>query len=447
MTEALWCEWALLDDDVAGGVMLETSGDTITAVRPGTPRPERDATILDGLTLPGFANTHSHVFHRALRGRAQEGEGSFWSWREAMYTVADRIDPTMLRRLAVAVFAEMAEAGYTVVGEFHYLHNAVGGQPYDDPNAMGAAVAEAAAEVGIRLTLLDVCYLQGGFGGDGHLPPTGTQSRFDDGSVERWVHRTADLRDGDGLRIGAAIHSVRAVAPAAMRALAKVAGERGSPVHMHVSEQPAEVRDCEEAYGLTPVRLLAENGILDDRFTAVHATHVDEEEMAILGGHGSGVCLCPTTERDLADGIGPSVSMAANAVPLSLGSDSHAVIDPFEEMRAVELNQRLVSLHRGSHQPADLLRMGSATGYRALGWPGGGIIAEGAIADLVSVGFDSVRLAGTAQDHLRGTVVFSATGADVRTVVVGGDVIVDGGRHVAIDTVTELYGTIDTLWR
>ena len=384
--------------------------------------------------MPGFANAHSHAFHRALRGRTQRGTGSFWTWREQMYAVAATLDPDRYHRLARATFAEMALAGVATVGEFHYLHHGPDGESYDDPNAMAAALIAAAAEAGVRLTLLDTCYLRGGIGVD----LDETQRRFSDGDALGWAARASELAEGPGLRIGAAIHSVRAVDPAAIEIVAAWTAERGAPLHAHVSEQPAENEQCAAAYGCSPTQLLADRAALSDRFTAVHGTHTGEADHALLGAAAARCCLCPTTERDLADGVTPARAMRDAGIRIALGSDSHAVIDLLEEARAVELDERLISRVRGSHEAPALLRMAAEHGHAALGWPDAGRIEAGALADLTTISLDSVRLAGTRSDDAVDAAVFAATAADVRHVVVGGQVVVADGRHVSIDVPREL---------
>jgi formiminoglutamate deiminase len=383
--------------------------------------------------MPGFANAHSHAFQRALRGRTQAaGEGSFWTWREQMYELAARLDPDSYLRLARATYAEMALAGITAVGEFHYLHHAPDGTPYEDPNAMGQALIDAAADAGIRLTLIDTCYLQGGIGQE----LAGPQKRFGDADADAWAARVDALAASNTVRIGAAIHSVRAVDPDSARTVAEWATAQSAPLHAHVSEQPAENEACIVAYSRTPTELLADVGALGERFTAVHATHLTADDVALLAG--STVCLCPTTERDLADGIGPARRLRDGGAALALGSDSHAVIDQFEEARAVELDERLATGVRGNHSAPDLLEAATAAGYRSIGWPDGGRIEAGALADLATVSLGSVRLAGTTPDSALESVVFAATAADVTHVVAGGNFIVRGGVHHRIDVAREL---------
>ena len=413
-----------------------------TEVETRVPDPPGDAVRLAGLTVPGFANAHSHAFHRALRGRTEAGRGSFWTWRDAMYEVAGALDPDRYRALARATFAEMALAGITAVGEFHYLHHAPDGTPYADPNEMARAVLAAAGEAGIRITLLDTCYLHGGF----DEPLAGPQLRFGDGDADRWAERVEALGEpGHGARLGAAIHSVRAVDPRSAAAVATWSASRSAPLHAHVAEQPAEVEACRAAHGRTPAALLDECGALSERFTAVHFTHASGPDVRLLGSAGAACCLCPTTERDLADGIGAARQIADAGATLAVGSDSHAVIDHFEEMRALELDQRLATNERGLHAAPELLRAGTADGHRSLGWPEAGRIEAGAVADLVTVGLDGVSLAGAHEESLLESVVYAAGVGDVRHVIVGGSPVVSEGRHLKLDVAAELTSAIGAL--
>jgi formiminoglutamate deiminase len=440
--DAVWCELAWLGGERAEpGVLIELDGERIRSVEAGVSGAPQGSIQLTGVTIPGLANAHSHAFQRALRGRTQSGRGDFWTWRERMYEVAGAIDPDLYRALACATFGEMALAGITAVGEFHYLHHSPGGEPYEDPNAMGRAVIEAAAEAGIRITLLDTCYLHGGFGEE----PEGVQRRFSDGSVEAWAQRVSALETGPVARVGAAVHSVRAVDPGSASVVAALTAQRSWPLHAHVSEQPAENEGSLAAYGKTPIAALAEAGALSDRFTAVHATHLDESDFDLLGRVGCRVCLCPTTERDLADGVGPARRLADAGARLCLGTDSHAVIDAFEEARAVELDERLASGERGRHSAAELLRAATEGGCAAIGWPESGRIEAGALADLVTVGLDGVRLAGTSEDQTLESLVFAAAAADVREVMVGGRFVVREGSHVDLDVPAELDDAIARL--
>jgi formiminoglutamate deiminase len=431
---AVWCELAWLGGERAEhGVVLELDGERIAGVE-RSERPPEGAERLPGVTIPGLANAHSHAFQRALRARAEGGRGSFWTWRKQMYELAGRLDPDSYLRLARATFAEMALAGVTVLGEFHYLHHRADGRAYDDPNAMGLAVAQAAAEVGVRMTLIDACYLHGGFGAE----PDGAQRRFSDGSADAWAARAAELAPAPALRIGAAIHSVRAVDPDAAALVASWARERDAPLHAHVSEQPGENDACLVAHGVTPTALLEHAGALSTAFTAVHATHVTDHDVALLGAAHATCCICPTTERDLADGIAGAARLRDAGARLALGSDSQAVIDLFEEARAVELDERLATRERGHHGAAELLRAATADGYSCLGWPEGGRIEAGALADLTTVALDGVRLAGTPSELALEGLVYAAAAADVSDVMVGGSWIVREGRHLTVDAAAEL---------
>ncbi|POX54370.1 formimidoylglutamate deiminase [Streptomyces sp. Ru72] len=431
VTRTYWLEHAWLDPAVEPGVALEVADGRITAVRTGVDAPPPGAEVLRGLTLPGLANAHSHAFHRALRGTVQIGSGTFWTWREVMYSFADRLAPDTYHALARAVYAEMALAGVTAVGEFHYVHHAPGGTPYADPNAMGEALIAAAAEAGIRITLLDTAYLSSGFG----QPPNTHQLRFSDGTAEAWAERCSVLKERDHARIGAAIHSVRAVPAEQLETVARWAQERRAPLHVHLSEQTAENDACRQAHGRTPTRLLADHGVLGPRTTGVHNTHLTDEDIQLIGSTGTGTCMCPTTERDLADGIGPAPALQAAGSPLSLGSDSHAVIDLFEEARAMELNERLRTRTRGHWTAAALLRAASADGHAALGWDGAGALEPGALADFTTIALDSVRTAGPLPRLGAETAVFAATAADVRHTVVGGRHVVRDGAHLLVPDV------------
>jgi formiminoglutamate deiminase len=433
---------------VCPDVLIETAGDRFAAVTPEVPAADipdelrPGLTRLPGLTLPGLANAHSHAFHRALRGATQVGLGTFWTWRERMYQVAATLDPDSYLALARAVYAEMALAGITCVGEFHYLHHGPEGVAYSDPNEMGRVVIEAANQAGLRITLLDTCYLAGGLAPDGSPEPlTGTQLRFGDGDGDAWAARAEGLgADEHGLlsplaRVGAAIHSVRAVTENQMHPVIAWAQHYGAPLHAHLSEQRAENEASLAAYRRTPAEVLYDAGVLGPRATAVHATHLVGRDVELLGGSRTYACLCPTTEADLADGIGPARALATAGSPLTLGSDSQAVIDLFEEARRVELGERLASGQRGHFRSGELARAATTDGHTSLGWPDAGEIAAGAIADLVTVGLDSPRLAGATRTTALATVVFAASAADVRNVVVGGQDLVADGRHLLIDDV------------
>ena len=403
--------------------------------------PSANDSRISGVVMPGFVNAHSHAFHRALRGRTHSGLGDFWAWRTLMYQVANRLTPENYLALATAVFSEMALAGITHVGEFHYVHHQQNGKQYDDPNEMGKVVIEAAHRAGIRLTLLDVAYLHGGLNGE---KLSDEQQRFCDLSIEQWLKRVEDLGTGNELySIGLAPHSVRAVHQAELEQISKHRNNR--VVHIHVSEQPAENSACIKATGRTPTQLLSDANLLGSFTTAVHATHLTSEDISLLGETKTTACFCPTTERDLADGIGPSNQLVAAGASLSLGSDSHAVIDMFEESRAVEMNQRLITNKRGVHRSSELLNAATVNGANSLGRNSYGLVV-GAAADFIAVSTASVRLASFDPKNGAAHLVHSATSADVRDVWVAGEQIVADHIHRQQPNIAQaLRATIDAL--
>lgn len=421
--------------------------------RPGGSEP-LSVERLDGRALlPGFVNTHSHAFQRLIRGRTQwkpaaEPEADFWSWRESMYAAARALSPEDVFAVARFCFIEMLRAGYTSVGEFHYLHRDSEGRPYADSNELARRTLAAAAAAGIRIALLDVCYAAGAI--DEPLRPE--QARFGTPDLDDFLHAVDALVNacGDDSRasVGIAPHSVRAVPRAWLRPLAEAAGERGLPLHMHLSEQPAEVADCRAAYGMGPVELAAEEGLLGPSFTGVHVTHPAGTEIRRFGEAGATACLCPTTERDLGDGIPPATELLEAGASFALGSDSHVVIDPFEEMRLVEYHERLRTLRRvvlaeptpgGGHGGGRhvggrvavaprLLGFATAGGARSLGLEAG-VIRAGAAADLVAVDLEDRRLAGWTAETLPELLAFSGSADLVTDAWVGGVRRVEARRH------------------
>lgn len=449
-----WAEQAWVGEPADAGqlpslrsrVRIEVTDGQIMAVQQDVD-PEPDDVRLRGVVFPGFANVHSHAFHRALRGRTHDRGGTFWTWRDEMYRVAGRLTPDSYYELARAVYAEMVLAGVTVVGEFHYVHHNPDGTRYADPNAMGHALIHAAADAGIRLTLLDTCYLHGGIG----APLEGAQLRFGDGGAEQWIDRVEQLRQSieprpapaaggedptagstgrsAGLLVGAAVHSVRAVPPPAVKSVTAWTREVHLPLHVHLSEQVDENVACLDAYGQTPTQVLADAAALGPSTTAVHATHLTGDDVRLLGSAGVHVCSCPSTEQDLADGISPMGDLDAAGAAVCLGSDQHAAIDLLGETRRLEMHERLASGRRGRFTPTELVAALTHRGHTALGWPSNGRISPGAAADLVAVRADSVHTAGCDPAQL----VMAATAADVQTVVVGGNIVVDNGEHLLGD--------------
>ncbi|AKT37903.1 formimidoylglutamate deiminase [Chondromyces crocatus] len=298
-----------------------------------------------GVTLPALASAHSHAFQRGMRGEAQrpgaDDKDDFWSWRTAMYALADGLTPESIHEISLVAYRELRDAGVRTVGEFHYVHHQPGGTPYADRTVLADAVIQAARDAGIRIALLRVIYARAGAG----RAPEGAQRRFCDPTLEAAIADVEALRaryaGAEDVVIGVAPHSVRAVPPDWLPEIAAYAGRHGLPLHMHVAEQPAEITACLAETGRRPVELLAERGVLSPRFVAVHATHLAPHEPALLGQAGSFACLCPTTERDLGDGLPDVTALRAAGVRLCTGVDSHVMTDPFEDMRAVELGERL----------------------------------------------------------------------------------------------------------
>ena len=391
----------------ATDVLIEVKDGRIEAIIEGVPPPP-GAVVLEGWTIPGLANVHSHAFQHMLRGTAESGAGDFWAWRQEMYRRTDW-DPADYYRYSRFVYQEMVEAGITAGGEFHYLHR--------HGNELGEAVIKAASEVGIRITLIDACYLRGGLD---WRPLDEAQQTFSDGDVEHWARRVDRLKDAEGVRIGAAIHSVRAVDPKSMREVAAWARERKAPLHAHLAEQPAEVEECRTVEGCTPAELFEREGILGPDLTVVHAIHVDQHDISLLGANNVTVCACSTTERDLGDRVGPLRALADAGCPIAVGSDSNAVIDILEEARALELDQRRATGRRVLHQPEELLEAATKNGMRALGWEAGEL-KKGMLADFVTL--DQPR--DTARRQIDPAyVVYGYSACDVSNVVVGGTTVV-----------------------
>jgi formiminoglutamate deiminase len=362
----------------AENVLIEVEGGRIKSIEEDAFAPS-DAVALKGWTIPGLANVHSHAFQRLLRGEIESGGGDFWEWRERMYRFT-QWEPADYFKHARLVFREMLEAGITAVGEFHYLHS--------HGNELGEALIDAATEEGIRITLIDACYLRGGLDG---RPLDVEQLTFSDGDADAWARRIDDLSDGDGVRIAAAIHSVRAVDPESMRIVATYARERRAPLHIHLAEQPAEVEECLAVEGCTPAELLEREGILGPDLTAIHAIHLSERDVNLLGAGQVGVCACPTTERDLGDRVGPLQALSQAGCAISVGSDSNVVIDMLQEARAVDLDQRRATGRRVLHQPLELLEAATVNGMRALGWEAGEL-KPGMLADFITLDSSGGRL-------------------------------------------------------
>jgi formimidoylglutamate deiminase len=381
-------------------------------------------TLPNMLLLPGFVNTHSHIFQRALRGhthRPLSAHDSFWTWRQAMYAIANRLNPDNLYEVALCGYREMLKAGYTSVGEFHYVHHQPDGRPYANPNVMAEAVLSAGRDAGIRVVLLMTAYVQGGL----NQSLEEGQRRFCDASVEAYLTRVDVLRVA-GIPVGVAPHSVRAVPEAWICPIADYSRTHALPLHIHADEQKAEIKQCQEIYGCTPIELLERYGVLGPLTSIIHATHANEVEIALLQQEECTVCVCPTTEADLGDGIAPYAELVAAGIPLAIGSDSNTRLDPFEELRWAEYSarmryeQRRILVRKKHASPGPfLLDMGTRRGASALGLESG-VIAPGMFADFVAIDLSHPMLRGWNVDDLLDMLFFGASSEVIKQVWVAG---------------------------
>jgi formimidoylglutamate deiminase len=391
--------------------------------------------------LPGMVNAHSHAFQRIIRGRtehrSQHTTDSFWTWREQMYAAANRLGPEEIYAASRLAFLEMALTGITAVGEFHYIHHTPDGSTYDDPNLLAREVIRAARDVGIRIALLRVAYARAGF----ETEPNPQQLRFIEASPDIYLKHLEQLLDAPELKdefawAGVAPHSVRAVPLDYLKTIIAFAKDHDLPTHMHVAEQPAEVSACIKEYGRSPVALLDTEGLLSKRFTAVHAIHVTPKAINAIAQAGAIVCACPTTERNLGDGVVPVDSYFEAGVRVSLGSDSQIQIDLLEDARELEYHLRLQKTARNVLAPADdtsssalarrLFDCATVNGAESIGF-NGGKLERGAPADFFTVDLDDLSIAGCAVEDLLANIVFSLSKTAVRDVVVGGKQIVSKG--------------------
>jgi formimidoylglutamate deiminase len=382
--------------------------------------------------LPGFVNAHSHVFQRRLRGRTHHGlaeRDSFWTWRELMYAEASLLNPESLFEIARSCYAEMLRSGYTTVGEFHYVHHAPDGTPYANHLAMSEAIIAAASETGIRLALLPVAYAQAGFG----RPPEPGQRRFCFPDVESYLSFVDDLRAvlrDERHSLGVAPHSVRAVPADWLGEIATYAERERLVLHVHASEQTAEVEQALAEYGYTPIDHLEKHGCLRLWTTLIHATHASGQDCRLIEAAGATVCVCPITEGDLGDGIAPYAWFVEHNIPLATGSDGQTRIDPFEELRWAEFSARMRYQGRrvlaaGGESPGErLFASGTVNAARSLGLQTGSLEA-GAWADLIAVDLEHPALLGASADDLRDTLLFGAGAEVVSDVWVAGRKVVD----------------------
>lgn len=420
--------------------------------------------------MPGMVNAHSHAFQRVIRGRTEyraTDRDSFWTWREMMYSAATRLTPEDTYDASRMAFLEMALSGITAVGEFHYLHHAPDGKPYDDPNLLAKEVIRAAVDVGLRIALLRVAYARSGY----NTEPNPRQARFIEADANTYLKNLEALASGLSASawVGVAPHSVRAVPLVYLREVIGYANEHSLKVHMHVAEQPAEVSACVEEYGRTPVALLESEGLLSERFTAVHAIHVTPKSIPAFAKTGAAVCACPTTERNLGDGVVPADEYLKHEVPICLGTDSHTQIDLLEDARELEYHLRLQKLERvilgGNLTPGSpvgqpgwgprnrvsdiadhLFDCATLNGARSIGAPNGAL-AAGKPADFFTVDLDEPTIAGASKDDLLASIVFSSSRAAVREVVIGGKPVVSEGRHLIQEEVIERFSDLQKrLW-
>jgi formimidoylglutamate deiminase len=418
---------------VQSGVAVELDGATIADVVDAAGAGERsDVVRLPGrMLVPGLVNGHSHAFQRHLRGRVEVREPSapeddFWSWRDAMYTAAEALDPGSMRAVAEECFDAGRRAGYTAVGEFHYVHQRPDGTPYEEPNELALQVVDAARAVGVRIVLLLAAYARGGAG----QGPSAGQRRFCETSVQAYldrVDRLAEAVAGDPLvSVGYAPHSLRAVPREWLVAIAQHAAGTGFPVHIHAGEQPREVAESLAEFGRRPIEHLGDCGLLGAGTTVVHATHVSENELDLLAATESTVCACPTTEANLGDGFLPAAGLWERDIRVTFGADSNVRLDPFEEARETEGCARRLSGRRnvlvadGDSGPApSLWRCLTEHGAHSLRLPVTGI-APGGPADLVALDLEHPEIRGVAAAHLSAAVLFSGTAALVRETWVAG---------------------------
>ena len=409
--------------------------------------------------LPGLVNAHSHAFQRVIRGRAEHRTAAqrdtFWSWRESMYHAANELSPDAIYHAARMAFLEMALSGITTVGEFHYLHNAPDGKPYPDRNLLALEVVRAAEEVGLRIGLLRTAYVRAGW----QQAAQPGQLRFLTPRVEDLVADTEALGSaikcsGGRAWIGVAPHSIRAVPLDYLREAASFAHSNNLPLHMHVAEQPAEVEACLAEYGRRPVALLHENGILSSRFTAIHAIHVTDDEIREFGQAQANVCACPTTERNLGDGIFPADKFQANKVNVCFGSDSNVQIDLLEDARSLEYHLRLSRLERvvlaaDASRDAlakNLFSCATEGGATSLAAPGG-TLESGRPADFFTVDLNDPSIAGSDSHALLSQIVFSLERTAVRDVAIAGEFIVRDGRHTLQEDIVGNFNKVQrSLW-
>lgn len=442
---SLWFEEAKLADGWARRVRLSLAGGRIVKVERDVARGPSDEAF--GVAIPGLSNVHSHAFQRGMAGLAQRrgpAHDDFWTWREVMYRFLDRLTPQDVEAISAQAFAEMLEAGFTRVGEFHYLHNAIDGQPYAHAGELTDRIVAAAAETGIGLTLLPVFYAHAGFGG---ARPSHGQRRFIsdvDGFARLVEHgRTAAAAALPDAVLGIAPHSLRAVTPDELAAILPLAG--GGPIHIHVAEQVREVTDCQAWSGVRPVRWLLDHAPVDARWCLIHATHVDAREVVGVAASGATAGLCPVTEADLGDGVFPAAAFLEAQGRLAVGTDSNVLIDAAGELRALEYAQRLTKRSRNVLAPdeggsvgAALLTRALEGGARALGSEAPGLTI-GAVADIVALDANHPSLMERRAEDRLDAWIFAGGRTVVEAVWRRGEQVVSQGRHRNAGTIASRY--------
>jgi formimidoylglutamate deiminase len=453
---ALWTPRAFLPAGWGENVLLRIGDDgRWSEVKTGVETPPDGASVLAAPLLPSLVDAHGHAFQRAFAGLAERRDAEsddFWSWRDRMYRVALRITPDELGAIAAQLYLELLRGGYTQVCEFHYLQHDRDGKPYSDPHAMSWALADAAEEAGIGLTLLPVLYERAGFA-DPRL--RGDQRRFSLSAEGAWRAQDAMATSGRKLvNAGIAIHSLRAAAPRSIAALMSFANSFDGPIHIHVAEQPAEVEDCIAATGRRPIEWLCREGLLDRRWQLVHATHATTEEIAEVARSGAGLVLCPTTEANLGDGLPDLPAWLDAGVPLAIGSDSHVTRDWREELRMLDYGQRLVRRRRNvgaapQHRrpsTAENLFAAAVKGGPAAGERAWGLVA-GARADALAVNVRDEALSGIPTGNLLDALVFSSPGRPWRDVLVAGHWVIRDGAHPQESAIARRFAdAMRSLW-
>ncbi|HTX03214.1 MAG TPA: formimidoylglutamate deiminase [Candidatus Acidoferrales bacterium] len=430
---------ALLPSGWSRDVRIDVDGDgSIERIDPESTGD--GATRLAGALVPGMPNVHSHAFQRALAGRLERpasARDNFWTWREGMYDLASRVTPDDVESIAEYVYVQMLEAGYTSVGEFHYIHHDPNGTPYASRTEMSERIVQAARSAGIELTLLLVLYRHAGFGGEALLP---SQRRFET-SVDELIAMFEALRKS--ARTGVAPHSLRAVTQHELRELLGAIVKYGdTPIHIHIAEQRREVEDCVRRYGSNPIAWLLSNVPVNSAWTLVHATHLEPNETRTLAQSGAVAGLCPTTEANLGDGIFPAEDFLRAGGSIAIGSDSHVTVDPSEELRLLEYGQRLV--HQGRTLLDRVYTRASRGGAQSLGIAAGAIEA-GKRADLVALDLENVAFAACPPELILDAWVFGGGRDLVKDVLVGGKHLVREGRHVRAEEAKRRYS--DTMQR